>query len=1027
MADKRKLQGEIDRCLKRVAEGVEQFDDIWQKVHNAANANQKEKYEADLKKEIKKLQRLRDQIKTWLTSNDIKDKRPLGENRKLIETRMERFKVVERETKTKAYSKEGLGQVSKIDPEQRKKEEVRQWLTSGIEKLDRQIDEFEAEIESLYAGSKKKKLDRDKNDRVEELQGWVERHKYHIKQLETVMRLLDNCSLDADKVRGIMDDLDYYVDSNQEPDFTEDEMIYDELDLEEAVAGIYSSTAVPIPVGAPPHGQGEEEVNSISSSPSASSQGPLSPKTPTTMKSTSQELFEERRRGKTTSVSSVDQNEVQVQPAVPLSPRKPTSTVKAILQNSVVVVPSAAQVAPSFSSEEPNSSSTSISNPHPPPHHSAKPNSLPPIKSTPSSSAPTPLSQPTSAPPSVTSPMPSLSSAATAGSVAASNGTQKTTTPKLALSPWGQSSNNSPVSAQSPHSTASPTTVVLAQPPLHTTQAMSFTSGVSPVMTGGGVTISTSHPHISTSSQPRPPALGSGHSLHSRSSSNSSISSTALSQDSSHQPHPHVATVTVPHSLTNSGPGHHPVGPGVSASSAYETSTATPATSSGSTPSAQAHSQGSAPSSSGSPRVTMETDHASMSVQLAPFSPGSSGQQHKQTGTPPVPPSPSLSSAQHWSTPVESSTSGVPHSPAPHFTSSAIATESSMFSSVGIMSWLPPATASSMLSMATSNEVSSSAALLPPQSSTTGFMALAVGVNTAAAAIPSPPSSPFSSSLIATPPPSSSSAFPHSSLLTMHTQAPLLTTSQSFPQSESPVVSLDSAHQSSTQLQELSTLKDMAAEAVASSALPSGHHDDKKESTTNTMIRPLLDHSLSAPRERLDTMASLSSSSRTDTQLQPLLGVTPLGPMQLSQEKLYQLKMLEASCKHVPQPADSERVRPYLQRTPCPTPSFHHQHPPSHFDTFDFFQRLSIETLFFIFYYMEGTKAQYMAARALKKLSWRFHTKYMMWFQRLEEPKAITDDYEMGTYIYFDFEKWSQRKKEGFTFEYRYLEDKDLP
>ena len=71
----------------------------------------------------------------------------------------------------------------------------------------------------------------------------------------------------------------------------------------------------------------------------------------------------------------------------------------------------------------------------------------------------------------------------------------------------------------------------------------------------------------------------------------------------------------------------------------------------------------------------------------------------------------------------------------------------------------------------------------------------------------------------------------------------------------------------------------------------------------------LLDHSLSAPRERLDTMASLSSSSRTDTQLQPLLGVTPLGPMQLSQEKLYQLKMLEASCKHVPQPADSERVR----------------------------------------------------------------------------------------------------------------------
>ena len=58
------------------------------------------------------------------------------------------------------------------------------------------------------------------------------------------------------------------------------------------------------------------------------------------------------------------------------------------------------------------------------------------------------------------------------------------------------------------------------------------------------------------------------------------------------------------------------------------------------------------------------------------------------------------------------------------------------------------------------------------------------------------------------------------------------------------------------------------------------------------------------------------------------------------------------------------------------------------------FQRLSTETLFFIFYYMEGTKAQYLAAKALKKQSWRFHTKYMMWFQRHEEPKMINDEFE---------------------------------
>lgn len=49
-----------------------------------------------------------------------------------------------------------------------------------------------------------------------------------------------------------------------------------------------------------------------------------------------------------------------------------------------------------------------------------------------------------------------------------------------------------------------------------------------------------------------------------------------------------------------------------------------------------------------------------------------------------------------------------------------------------------------------------------------------------------------------------------------------------------------------------------------------------------------------------------------------------------------------------------------------------------------------------------------------------------MWFQRHEEPKTINEEYERGTYIYFDYEKWGQRKKEGFTFEYKYLEDRDL-
>ena len=111
MAANRKLQGEIDRTLKKVQEGVEIFDEIWEKVYGAQNHNQKEKFESELKSQIKKLQRYRDDIKTWITNSDIKDKRPLTDARKLIETEMERFKVCEKEFKTKAFSKEGLSQV----------------------------------------------------------------------------------------------------------------------------------------------------------------------------------------------------------------------------------------------------------------------------------------------------------------------------------------------------------------------------------------------------------------------------------------------------------------------------------------------------------------------------------------------------------------------------------------------------------------------------------------------------------------------------------------------------------------------------------------------------------------------------------------------------------------------------------------------------------------------------------------------------------------------------------------------------
>ena len=74
---------------------------------------------------------------------------------------MERFKVVERETKTKAYSKEGLGLAAKVDPIQKEKDDMTHWLVTNIDKLNLMTDQFESEIESINSSTKKKKLPSD--------------------------------------------------------------------------------------------------------------------------------------------------------------------------------------------------------------------------------------------------------------------------------------------------------------------------------------------------------------------------------------------------------------------------------------------------------------------------------------------------------------------------------------------------------------------------------------------------------------------------------------------------------------------------------------------------------------------------------------------------------------------------------------------------------------------------------------------------------------------------------------------------
>ncbi|CAA7388162.1 unnamed protein product [Spirodela intermedia] len=236
MGASRKLQGEIDRVLKKVQEGVDIFDSIWNKVYDTENANQKEKFEADLKKEIKKLQRYRDQIKSWIQSSEIKDKKvsasyeqALMDARKQIEREMERFKVCEKETKTKAFSKEGLGQQPKTDPKEKAKSETRDWLNNIVGDLESQIDNFEAEIEGLSV-----KKGKSKPNRLTHLETSITRHKTHIMKLEWILRLLDNDELSPEQVNDVKEFLEDYVERNQEDfeEFSNPDELYSALQLE---------------------------------------------------------------------------------------------------------------------------------------------------------------------------------------------------------------------------------------------------------------------------------------------------------------------------------------------------------------------------------------------------------------------------------------------------------------------------------------------------------------------------------------------------------------------------------------------------------------------------------------------------------------------------------------------------------------------------------------------------------------------------------------------------------------------------
>ena len=228
MAIPRKLQAEIDRLLKKVAENMEVYETTYEKVEQAPNQVQKDKFEAELKKEIKKLQRLREQIKILHQNPEVKDKSQLEQTRRAIELKMEGFKVVEKQHKMKAFGWEGLA-ASKDDPVSKAKTKTCTWVSGFIKELQEQNEQIEFDLAENEGTKKtKKKGSSTSNDKEER----IDRARYHINKLESILRCIVNGDIEPTEIDDIKDDVQSFVEGFNVEGYEEDYPdVYDVFDL----------------------------------------------------------------------------------------------------------------------------------------------------------------------------------------------------------------------------------------------------------------------------------------------------------------------------------------------------------------------------------------------------------------------------------------------------------------------------------------------------------------------------------------------------------------------------------------------------------------------------------------------------------------------------------------------------------------------------------------------------------------------------------------------------------------------------
>jgi CCR4-NOT transcription complex subunit 3 len=225
MSNIKKVQTEADRLLKKVNEGLEAYDELHEKLGNAPNASAKERLEGDLKRELKKLQRHREAMKTFMQNDDYKEKTKMQQSRKRIEERMESFRAIEREMKTKAFSNEGLASAALEKAES----PTEQWLKEVIEDGRKKIELLEYEAQKANNG----RVRRGKTQQKSDYQLRLEKLQVHFFKWEALLRMVTNEEVDTDEVDELQEPIQKVLEDDADMDVIENMSIYDTFDIAE--------------------------------------------------------------------------------------------------------------------------------------------------------------------------------------------------------------------------------------------------------------------------------------------------------------------------------------------------------------------------------------------------------------------------------------------------------------------------------------------------------------------------------------------------------------------------------------------------------------------------------------------------------------------------------------------------------------------------------------------------------------------------------------------------------------------------